>query len=61
MFVEVGAQWMDLVAYVDGGSLGNPGPAGVGVIIEGSEEGRITIGKWIWLQDNNVAEYLALL
>ena len=52
---------MDLVAYVDGGSLGNPGPAGVGVIIEGSEEGRITIGKWIGLQDNNVAEYLALL
>ena len=51
----------DLVAYVDGGSLGNPGPAGVGVIIEGSESGRITIGKWIGRQDNNVAEYLALL
>lgn len=52
---------MELVAYVDGGSLGNPGPAGVGVVIEGSEEGRITIGKWIGRQDNNVAEYLALL
>jgi len=52
---------MDLVAYVDGWSWGNPGPAGVGVIIEGSEEGRITIGKWIGRQDNNVAEYLALL
>lgn len=51
----------DLVAYVDGGSLGNPGPAGVGVIIEGHERGRITIGKWIGQQDNNVAEYLALL
>src|ERR1700747_276632 len=51
----------DLVAYVDGGSLGNPGPAGVGVVIEGHEEGRITIGKWIGQQDNNVAEYLALL
>src|SRR5258708_27092032 len=51
----------DLVAYVDGGSLGNPGPAGVGVVIEGSERGRITIGKWIGRQDNNVAEYLALL
>lgn len=51
----------DLVAYVDGGSLGNPGPAGVGVIIEGSEEGRIVIGKWVGRQDNNVAEYLALL
>lgn len=52
---------LHLVAYVDGGSLGNPGPAGVGVIIDGSQEGRITIGKWIGRQDNNVAEYLALL
>lgn len=52
---------LHLVAYVDGGSLGSPGPAGVGVIIEGSTEGRITIGKWIGRQDNNVAEYLALL
>ena len=52
---------LDLVAYVDGGSLGNPGPAGVGVVIEGAESGRITIKKWIGHQDNNVAEYLALL
>ena len=52
---------LDLVAYVDGGSLGNPGSAGVGVIIEGAESGRITIKKWIGHQDNNVAEYLALL
>jgi ribonuclease HI len=52
---------LHLVAHVDGGSLGSPGPAGVGVIIEGSIEGRITIGKWIGRQDNNVAEYLALL
>ncbi|HZP16876.1 MAG TPA: RNase H family protein, partial [Terriglobales bacterium] len=52
---------MDLVAYVDGGSLGNPGPAGVGVVIEGTRSGRIAFGKWIGRQDNNVAEYLALL
>ena len=52
---------LDLIAYVDGGSLGNPGPAGLGVVIEGPETGRITIGKWIGRQDNNVAEYLALL
>ena len=51
---------LDLVAYVDGGSLGNPGPAGVGVVIDGAESGRITITKWIGRQDNNVAEYLAL-
>ena len=51
----------DLIAYVDGGSLGNPGPSGIGVIIEGCEDGPIRIQKWIGHQDNNVAEYLALL
>jgi len=52
---------LELIAYVDGGSLGNPGSSGVGVVIEGSESGKITIGKWIGRQDNNVAEYVALL
>jgi len=51
----------NLVAYVDGGSLGNPGPAGIGVVIEGSEAGKIRIAKRIGCQDNNVAEYVALL
>jgi len=51
----------DLVAYVDGGSLGNPGPSGIGVIIDGCDDGPIRIQKWIGHQDNNVAEYLALL
>src|SRR5438552_2524081 len=50
-----------LVAYVDGGSLGNPGPSGIGVVIEGAKNGRIKIQKWIGHQDNNVAEYAALL
>lgn len=51
----------DLVAYVDGGSLGNPGPSGIGVIIDGGEAGPIRISKWIGHQDNNVAEYVALM
>jgi ribonuclease HI len=50
-----------LIAYVDGGSHGNPGPSGIGVVIEGCEGGKITIAKWIGYQDNNVAEYAALL
>jgi ribonuclease HI len=50
-----------LVAYVDGGSLGNPGPAGIGVVIDDSQGQKIRIDKWIGRQDNNVAEYLALL
>jgi ribonuclease HI len=51
----------NLVPYVDGGSLGNPGPAGIGVVIEGSQAGKIRIAKRIESQDNNVAEYVALL
>jgi ribonuclease HI len=51
----------DLVAHIDGGSLGNPGPSGIGVVIDGSTNGRIRIAKWIGHQDNNVAEYVALL
>ena len=51
----------DLVAYVDGGSLGNPGSSGIGVVIDGSTDGTIRIAKWIGRQDNNVAEYIALL
>ncbi|MGC2107905.1 MAG: ribonuclease HI family protein [Candidatus Korobacteraceae bacterium] len=51
----------DLVAYVDGGSHGNPGPAGIGVVIEGAGDETVRIAKWIGHQDNNVAEYVALL
>ena len=51
----------NLVAYVDGGSLGNPGPSGIGIVIDGADSGTIRIKKWIGHQDNNVAEYLALL
>src|ERR1700689_5360171 len=51
----------DVVAYVDGGSMGNPGPSGIGVVLDSSEGRTIRIAKWIGRQDNNVAEYLALL
>jgi len=51
----------DLVAYVDGGCLGNPGPSGIGVVINGCADGPIRIAKWIGHQDNNVAEYAALM
>ena len=50
-----------LIAYVDGGSLGNPGPSGIGVVIDNPLGQKIRIAKWIGRQDNNVAEYLALL
>ena len=50
-----------LVAYVDGSSHGSPGPSGIGVIVEDSAGDCIRIAKWIGWQDNNVAEYVALL
>jgi ribonuclease HI len=51
----------DLVAYVDGGSHGNPGSSGIGVVIEHSGGDKIRIARWIGRHDNNVAEYAALL
>jgi ribonuclease HI len=51
----------DLIAYVDGGSHGNPGPSGIGVVIDAGDGEIVRIAKWIGHQDNNVAEYVALL
>jgi ribonuclease HI len=61
LLVQKEAVMSELVAYVDGGSLGNPGPSGIGVVIDGCASGPIRIAKWIGHQDNNVAEYMALL
>ena len=66
ILLEVGSRsgiklMAELVAYVDGGCLGNPGPSGIGVVIDGCETGPIRIAKWIGHQDNNVAEYAALM
>lgn len=51
----------DLIAYVDGGSHGSPGPSGIGIVIEKPDGEMIRIAKWIGHHDNNVAEYVALL
>ena len=49
-------------AHCDGGSRGNPGPAGYGAVIEDSQ-GRIAarLSKYLGRQTNNFAEYSALL
>ena len=48
--------------YVDGGSRGNPGPSGVGVVILDSSGKRLKeISKYIGETTNNIAEYNALL
>ena len=46
----------------DGGSRGNPGPAGIGVVLS-AEDGTplVTRGKFIGGATNNLAEYMALI
>jgi ribonuclease HI len=46
----------------DGGSRGNPGPAGIGVVLR-AEDGTplVTLGRFIGRATNNVAEYRALI
>lgn len=51
-----------IVAYIDGGARGNPGPAGYGVRIENtSGEFVEEFGGAIGIATNNVAEYRGLL
>lgn len=51
-----------LYIYTDGGSRGNPGPSGIGVIIQDSKRKKIKeISKYIGEATNNIAEYNALL
>jgi ribonuclease HI len=51
-----------IVAYVDGGARGNPGPAGYGVRIERPDGALVEeFGGAIGTATNNVAEYRGLL
>jgi ribonuclease HI len=46
----------------DGGSRGNPGPAGIGVVLLAQDKTPlVTIGRFIGRATNNVAEYKALI
>ena len=51
-----------LVAHIDGGARGNPGPAGYGVAIE-DQAGRpvAELSEYLGKQTNNYAEYSGLL
>ena len=51
-----------VLAYVDGASRGNPGPAAVGVVLQDAQGKMIEgIGKPLGKATNNVAEYQALI
>jgi ribonuclease HI len=46
----------------DGGSRGNPGPAGVGVVLSAADgTPLVTLGRFIGRATNNVAEYKGLI
>lgn len=47
--------------YSDGAARGNPGPAGIGIVIKKSSEILIEASAYIGKTTNNVAEYLALI
>src|SRR5690349_161302 len=49
------------IANVDGGSRGNPGPAGYGVRIEQPDGTIIELKEFLGSCTNNVAEYRGLL
>ncbi len=50
-----------ITVYTDGGSRGNPGPAGTGVVISNDEAVLEAFGAYLGVRTNNQAEYEALL
>ena len=49
-------------AWADGGARGNPGPAGIGFVIEDAQGTVLReVGEYIGEATNNVAEYKALI
>lgn len=51
-----------ITIYTDGGSRGNPGPAGIGAVIVGLD-GKVLkeVSKFLGKQTNNFAEYEAVI
>ncbi len=54
---------MNLIIRTDGGSRGNPGPAGIGVVIENADTNEVieTHAKFLGKTTNNQAEYKAVI
>jgi ribonuclease HI len=50
-----------VIIYTDGGSRGNPGPAGAGAVLCRGGENISKISEYLGVQTNNFAEYTALV
>jgi probable phosphoglycerate mutase len=62
LFGEPERQSVAHVAYIDGASRGNPGPAAYAVVLQGpGGQTQLEIGKYFGRATNNVAEYYALI
>src|SRR3989344_703768 len=49
------------ILHTDGGARSNPGPAAIGVVIEGVDIGKYEVGQYIGETTNNDAEYQAVI
>ena len=52
---------MKLQIFVDGAARGNPGDAGIGIVIRQNKKTILRISDYIGKTTNNVAEYMALI
>lgn len=51
-----------IICYTDGGSRGNPGPAGIGVYVTNETGDLIAeVAEFIGNSTNNIAEYMAVM
>lgn len=62
-YERVGPVSRVLLIEADGGSRGNPGPAGSGAVVRDAATGETlaTVGRFLGVVSNNVAEYTALI
>jgi len=53
---------MKVYLYVDGAARGNPGPAGIGVVVKDEEDKvLLEVADYVGKTTNNIAEYMALI
>ena len=52
---------MSWMVYTDGGSRGNPGPAGCGAVLISPEGEKKELHKYVGIQTNNYAEYYGMI
>ncbi|MHC4715755.1 MAG: ribonuclease HI family protein [Planctomycetota bacterium] len=59
----MGEPHLTVTIHIDGGSRGNPGPAGAGVVIRSADDGTSLFegGYYLGRTTNNVAEYQGLI